>query len=83
MASPSVAQRTTEAYLALGPENSVADEGDRVQFTLQGALLDLPVRITAGLPERTAGLPVGLPGYHGLSPATLPPVLKITKGASR
>jgi NADH-quinone oxidoreductase subunit G len=80
MASPSVAQRAPEAYLALAPANAVAGEGDRVRLTVQGTALDLPVRLTAGLPERSAGLPAGLPALPGWT-ALLPLVVKITKGS--
>ncbi|RJQ75596.1 MAG: NADH-quinone oxidoreductase subunit NuoG [Desulfobacteraceae bacterium] len=82
MASPPVAQRAPEAYLALAPGNPIAGEGARVLIEIQGTPLDLPVRLVAGLPERTAGLPAGLPGLSGLpgrTVAVLPAVLKITK----
>jgi NADH-quinone oxidoreductase subunit G len=81
MACPSIAQRAPEAYLALAPDNAVAGEGERVKFTLQGIALDLPVRLTAGLPDRVAGLPVGLPGVPAWA-APSPLIVKLSKGSS-
>jgi NADH-quinone oxidoreductase subunit G len=84
MASPPVALRAPRPYVALAPDNAVAGEGDLVQVDIQGSTLTLPVRFVIGLPDRTAGLPVGLPStseWPGVSMTTLPTSLTISKRA--
>jgi NADH-quinone oxidoreductase subunit G len=79
MGSPAVAQRAPEPYLALAPNQADVSDGDRVRVDIEGNQWELPVRLMAGLPPRTAGLPVGLPAMPGLSAATLPKVLTFSK----
>ena len=60
MAAPAIAQRAPQPYLALNPENAPVAEGRKVRLQVGADTLDLPVRLLAGMPARTAGLPVGL-----------------------
>lgn len=74
MVSPGIARRAPGPYLALAPDNGLAREGQTVRATVAGTWLDLPVRLLPGLPPRSAGLPVGLPG---MSFVRLPAVARI------
>ncbi|MEJ2660233.1 MAG: molybdopterin-dependent oxidoreductase, partial [Desulfobacteraceae bacterium] len=74
MASPGIAQRAPRPYLALGPEETPADEGETVRLMVNGRSLDLPVKLLPGMPGRIAGLPAGLPGLPKVS---MPAVVKI------
>ena len=63
--SPAVAQRAPSAYLAVSPEDASAwslQNGDRVEFDLNGEKRVLPLRVLPGLPKGSVGLPAGLPG---------------------
>ena len=43
-------------------------EGETVRFRRHDATYRLPVRRMSGLPDKIAGLPVGLPATLGLEP---------------
>jgi NADH-quinone oxidoreductase subunit G len=77
--APAIAQRIPDPYLALGQGDPLAVEGAVVRLQIHSQRLQLPVRIVAGLPQRTAGLPVGLPDLPAGWAAVLPAVLKITR----
>ncbi|MGA8180594.1 MAG: NADH-quinone oxidoreductase subunit NuoG [Desulfobacterales bacterium] len=74
MTSPGIFQMAPRPYLALSPEDAPAAEGEQVRLQVGGRSLDLPVKLLPGMPPRTAGLPVGLPGLPHIS---LPAVVKI------
>jgi NADH-quinone oxidoreductase subunit G len=74
MASPGIARRAPQPYLALSPEDALAGEGEKVRLLIKGRTLDLPVKLLPGMPHRTAGLPAGLPGLPKMA---LPAAVKI------
>ena len=74
MDTPGIVQRAPQPYLALSSEDCPADEGEHVRLLIRGRSLDLPVKRLPGMPPRTAGMPVGLPGLPTVS---LPAVVKI------
>lgn len=70
-AAPIVA-RMSAAALALSPADAGAlglAEGAKVSVSFDGYSLQLPVRLSATLPQGTAGLPVGFPGVPMLTGA--------------
>jgi NADH-quinone oxidoreductase subunit G len=62
MASSGIAQRAPAAYLALAPEGAPAEDGEKVRLEVNGLALTLRLRLTPGMSQGLAGLPVGLPG---------------------
>ena len=74
MASSGIVRRAPQPYLALGPENAPAGNGEKVRLLVNGKSLDLPVKLIPGMPEHVAGLPAGLPG---LPMTVLPAAVKI------
>jgi NADH-quinone oxidoreductase subunit G len=80
MASPAIAQRAPQPYLALNPEDAPVAEGGTVRLQVGADTLDLPVRLLAGMPPRLAGLPVGLPGLPVLA---LPATARILASAAK
>jgi NADH-quinone oxidoreductase subunit G len=74
MASSGIVRRAPQPYLALGPEDAPAGNGETVRLMVNGKSLDLPVKLMPGMPERVAGLPAGLPG---LPMTELPAAVKI------
>jgi len=76
MASAGVVRRAPLPYLALGPEDAPAGDGETVRLLVNGKSLDLPVKLIPDMPERVAGLPAGLPG---LPMTALPAAVKILK----
>jgi NADH-quinone oxidoreductase subunit G len=64
LSSP-VAERAPKAHIVLGPDDAAAlgvADGEPVEVRLNERSVELPARIRKGLPPKTAGLPVGLPG---------------------
>ncbi|MCG6974520.1 MAG: NADH-quinone oxidoreductase subunit NuoG [Desulfobacterales bacterium] len=74
MASPGVARQAPQPYLALRPEDAPVGDGEQVRLLVSGKSLVLPLKLLPGMPERTAGLPDGLPGVPKM---VLPAVVKI------
>jgi NADH-quinone oxidoreductase subunit G len=74
MASPGIARQAPQPYLALRPEDAPAGDGEQVRLLVSGKSLDLPLKLLPGMPERTAGLPAGLPGVPKMA---LPAAVKI------
>jgi len=67
--SPAVAERAPMPYLALNQEDATAlhiGPDDELECTVAGATYRLPVKMGMELPRGLAGLPVGLPGIHGI-----------------
>jgi len=65
MHSPPVAGLAPAPYLLLNGADALRlklDEGQRLSFTIEGQVYQLPVKTSASLPSGTAGLPAGLPG---------------------
>ncbi|NOY70286.1 MAG: NADH-quinone oxidoreductase subunit G, partial [Deltaproteobacteria bacterium] len=76
MASPGISQQSPEPYVALSPEDPLAGQGGKVEFAVGEVCFTLPVKIMPGLPDKIAGLPIGLPG---LAFIPLPVVVKMSK----
>jgi NADH-quinone oxidoreductase subunit G len=76
MHSPGIAQRATQHYVALSPEDPLAADGGEVSFAVGDVSFTLPVKSLPGLPGKMAGLPAGLPGLPFVS---LPVLVKISK----
>jgi NADH-quinone oxidoreductase subunit G len=74
MASPGIAQRAPQPYLALNPQDAPVDDGEAVEVQVNGGTLRLQVKLLPGMPGRMAGLPAGLPG---LPTMTLPAAVRI------
>jgi NADH-quinone oxidoreductase subunit G len=74
MASSGIVGRAPQPYLALGFEDAPAGDGETVRLLVNGKTLDLTVKLMPGMPERVAGLPVGLPGLPMMA---LPAAVKI------
>jgi NADH-quinone oxidoreductase subunit G len=68
--APAIAERAPKPYLALNPADAQrlgVTAGDEVRVQVAEKECRLPVTISAELPQRTTGLPVGLPGLTGIS----------------
>jgi NADH-quinone oxidoreductase subunit G len=81
MASPGVAQRSPQPYLALNIEDAAElqiTDGEQIEVAWDSGRHRLPVRLTPSLPRKVAGIPVGLPGRPMLN---LPAAGRIFKGA--
>ena len=69
--APGIAQRTPKPYLGLNDRDMAQlglQEGGIVRFVRHDAIHRLPVRCMPSLPDKIAGLPVGLPATLGLCP---------------
>jgi NADH-quinone oxidoreductase subunit G len=78
--SPSVAERVTQPYLALHPEDAAglgAGEDDPVTVTISDVTFGLTLKLNSSLPRNVAGVPSGVPGLPVLS---LPAFGTIVKG---
>ncbi|MDR3715604.1 MAG: NADH-quinone oxidoreductase subunit NuoG [Puia sp.] len=67
--SPAIKERMPQPYIALNDTNAAGAgilEGHFVEVLLNGQKQRLPVKLNAGLPPGTAGLPKGLPATTGL-----------------
>jgi NADH-quinone oxidoreductase subunit G len=67
--SPGVAERTPQPYLGLNPDDMrylQINENAEVEIVLNEKLFCLPARQITTLPPKTAGLPLGLLGLHGI-----------------
>jgi NADH-quinone oxidoreductase subunit G len=67
--TPGVAERSPQPYVALNPDDAArlgTDDGRQVMLAEDGIEYRLPVRLVATLPQGTAGVPVGLPGFEGV-----------------
>jgi len=66
-----IAQRSPAPYIGLNDRDMAQlglQEGESVRFKRHDATYRLPVRRMPGLPDKIAGLPVGLPATLGLEP---------------
>ncbi len=80
VASPGVAGRSPQPYLALNAEDAAelgTAAGEEVEVTWDSGRHRLPVRLMPSLPRRVAGMPVGLPGWPGFN---LPVFARIFRG---
>ncbi len=77
MAAPAVAQLAPLPYLALNPEDPLAEEGREVLLTVAEQTLCLKVKVMPGLCRGVAGLPMGL---AGIPVVALPAQVVLTKG---
>ncbi|MFZ5572483.1 MAG: NADH-quinone oxidoreductase subunit NuoG [Thermodesulfobacteriota bacterium] len=80
MSSPAVAGQAPAPYLALGPDDPLAEPGMNVGLVFGGALLTLPVAVLPGLCRGVAGLPAGLPG---IPVDSLPARVRLSKETHR
>jgi NADH-quinone oxidoreductase subunit G len=80
VASPGVAGRSPQPYLALNAEDAAelgTAAGEEVEVTWDSGRHRLPVRLMPSLPRRVAGMPAGLPGWPGFN---LPVFARIFRG---
>jgi NADH-quinone oxidoreductase subunit G len=68
--SPAVAERVPTPYLALSRDDAAglrARPDEAVELTVAGTTYRLPAKTDGDLPRGLAGLPIGLPGLHGIA----------------
>jgi NADH-quinone oxidoreductase subunit G len=80
MASPAIAERAPQPYLALSPQDAPVEDGQPVEVHVEGHRLKLPVKRVPGLPGGVAGLPAGLPGLPTIA---LPTAGTIRAGSTK
>lgn len=65
--SPGIAERAPEPYVAINAEDAIelrVEEGQLLDFTINGQAYRLPVKVSVIIARGTAGLPSGLPGVY-------------------
>ncbi len=70
VAAPAVAERMGKMSLALQPDDAAAlaiAPGELAEVVVAEKHYRLPIHLDSSLPRGTAGVPIGLPGFHGLS----------------
>jgi NADH-quinone oxidoreductase subunit G len=78
--SPAVAERSAKPYIALNPVDATRlalEQSARAAVSVSGVTIQVEVQINPSLPERIAGIGVGLPGMPALS---LPAEVTVAKG---
>jgi len=72
--APAVRERVPSSFIALNEAEARrlgVQAGETLSFSLAGRTWTLPLAIRAELPDRAAGLPVGLPGVPPITETTL------------